>query len=251
MSKAGINCRSISFSYGSHRALDSLSLDIPSGEIYGLLGPNGAGKTTTIKILVGLLRAGSGSASLCGFDLASDSREAKGLCAYIPDKPHLYERLTAWEYLDFVAGLWGLPDSGGWRETAHRELANWGLAEVGDHLVESYSQGMRQKLLLIAGMIHDPRVWILDEPMSGLDPKSCRMLRDLLIGMASRGAAILLSTHTLDLAERLCHRVGILDGGRLVSEGTLDELRARASSTDARLEEIFLMTTEEGESVCR
>lgn len=242
----GILCRQLGFHYGTHRALAGLDLVVPPGEIYGLLGPNGAGKTTTLKLLVGLLQPQTGEARVAGHDLAGASQAARRAVAYVPDKPFLYERLTAWEYLELVAGLWELADEAAWRRRAQAELERFGLAENGEDLLESYSLGMRQKMLIIAGLIHEPSVWILDEPMSGLDPRSCRMMRDLLQAEAARGAAVLLSTHTLDTAERLCHRVGIIDHGRLVAEGTLADLQKLAGSECGRLEELFLELTEEG-----
>ena len=241
---SGIQCESLSFSYGDHEALQELDLSVPYGEIYGLLGPNGAGKTTTIKILVGLLKPKSGSAQIGGYSITDKPVDAKQISGYMPDKPHLYERLTAWEYLEFVAGLWNL-ESGSWEDSAKFELERWSLDEVTHNLVESFSQGMRQKLLLIAGLIHKPKIWVLDEPMSGLDPKSCRMLRDVLLEEAKRGAAILLSTHTLDMAERMCDRIGIIDRGVKIAEGTLEELQSKSETNGQRLEELFLKLTEE------
>lgn len=232
-----IEARGFSFHYGEFRAVHNLTFTVASGEIVGLLGPNGAGKTTTIKSLVGLLHPRAGEISVAGHDIARRSTEAKRVIAYVPDKPHLYELLSAWEYLEFVAGLWEIED---WQETAERELRRFDLYDVRDNLLESYSQGMRQKILLISGLIHRPRVWVLDEPMSGLDPRAARMVRDVLRAEATNGAAILLSTHTLDIAERMCDRVIIIDRGEKIAEGTTAALRREGE----RLEDIFMRLTE-------
>ncbi len=241
-----VEIREFSFSYAEHDAVRDLSLAVKSGEIVGLLGPNGAGKTTTIKALVGLLRPTPGQILIGGDDITKCPDAVKQRVAYVPDKPHLYELLTAWEYLSFVAGLWGLDSNGPWQARAEAELTRFGLFDVRHHLLGSFSQGMRQKALLIAGIIHRPDVWILDEPMSGLDPRAARLMRDVLREEADRGAAILFSTHTLDIAERMCDRVAIIDQGRLIALGTVDALRhTHATGKSAeRLEDLFLRLTE-------
>lgn len=236
-----IEIRSFSFSYGAFTAVADLDLSVRDGEIVGLLGPNGAGKTTTIKSLVGLLRPHPEHVFIGACDMAISAADAKRSIAYVPDKPHLYELLSAWEYLEFVAGLWDLPAGGEWRIRAEKELKRFDLYDVRDNLLESYSQGMRQKVLLISGLIHEPKVWVLDEPMSGLDPRAARMVRDILRTEADRGAAVLLSTHTLDIAERMCDRICILDKGRKIAEGTMAELRKGGQE---RLEDLFLRLTE-------
>lgn len=249
-----ISIRDLSMSYGSFRAVDGLELEVERGEIVALLGPNGAGKTTTLKTLSGLLRPQSGSVTVAGHDVLRAPEAARAATAYLPDKPHLYELLSGWEYLAFVAGLWDLA-TGSWERIAAEHLEELGLAEVRHDLLESYSQGMRQKLLFIAGLIHAPQAWVLDEPMSGLDPRAARQMQDLLRQEADCGAAVLLSTHLLDLAERMCDRIVILDHGRRIAQGTIGELRGRHDATSgapggeqaARLEDLFLRLTAEAE----
>lgn len=239
--------------FGRAWALRALDLDVAPGEIVALLGPNGAGKTTTLRILTGLLAPTEGEVRIAGHDLFRDGIAAKRLIGYVPDRPHLYERLTAWEYLRFVAALWRLP-KGSWEETARTALARFRLEEEANELLETFSYGMRQKVVFTAGLIHAPKAWILDEPMSGLDPRSAREMGAMLKEEAARGAGILLSTHTLDLAVRLADRLVILDEGAKVAEGTLDELReaadeihakaeGAASGTGTSLEEVFLRLT--------
>lgn len=242
-----IEIEELHFSYGDREVLHGISMKIEPGEIYGLLGPNGAGKTTTLKVLVGLLRAGNGGVRIAGHDLSRDADKAKQSTAYVPDKPHLYERLTGWEYLEFVAGLWQVRRDPSWKERARNELERFGLIDVRDQLIESYSLGMRQKLLFVAGLLHDPQVWILDEPVSGLDPHAIRMLRGFLGDEAKAGKAIVLSTHTMDMAERLCHRIGIIHEGRLIAEGNMERLRElarRSLQSHDSLEDLFVALTE-------
>lgn len=239
-----IEISKLTMSYGTRRAVDALDLTVRAGEVVALLGPNGAGKTTTLSTLSGLLRPQSGVVRISGADVILNPRRARAATAYIPDKPHLYELLTAWEYLEFVAGLWDLPPKGSWRAEVERRLVELGIFQIRHDLIESFSHGMRQKLLLVAGLLHDPDVWILDEPMSGLDPRAARQMQDILRSEATRGAAVLLSTHILDVAERMCDRIAILDHGKKVAEGTIEELRHRQ---DERLEDLFLRLTPEDE----
>jgi ABC-2 type transport system ATP-binding protein len=250
-----LEIRDLTVTYGATRAVDGLDLAVRSGEIVGLLGPNGAGKTSTLKVSAGLLKPASGAALISGRDIVAAPVEAKRRLAYLPDRPHLYELLSAWEYLEFAAGLWGLPSGGDWRTIAETELRRFGIWEVRDDLLESYSHGMRQKTLFIAGLIHRPEVWVMDEPMSGLDPRAARMMRDRLREETARGVAVLFSTHTLDIAERMCDRIAIIDGGRKIAEGTMDELRQRRggdvpgktkseTNGETRLEELFFRLTE-------
>lgn len=227
--------------YGDVPAVDDLSLRIPPGQIFGFLGPNGAGKTTTIRMLVGLLRPTSGSIRIAGLDMATQALEARARLAYLPDTPYLYEKLTGREFIHFVAGLYRVPPEAATRR-ANELLPLFGLADRADDLIEGYSHGMRQKTVLVAALVHDPQVMFLDEPTVGLDPRSARLLRDVLRRLVDRGTTVFLSTHILEIAERLCNRVGIIHDGRLLIEGTVEELRQAAHQSDT-LEDIFLELT--------
>jgi ABC-2 type transport system ATP-binding protein len=227
--------------YGEKVAVDDVSLSIRGGEVFGFLGPNGAGKTTTIKMIVGLLQPTSGTARVAGFDVQSQPLEAKAACGYVPDTPNLYAKLSGRELLRFVGDLYEIK-----RETVEERIAElmrlFDLAEAQDDLIDSYSHGMKQKAALAAALIHDPRVLVLDEPTVGLDPKSARLIKDMLRQLADRGAAVFLSTHILEIAERMCDRIGIINQGRLVAVGTMDELRALGKG-ERSLEDIFLSLT--------
>jgi ABC-2 type transport system ATP-binding protein len=227
--------------YGSFTAVDDLSLTIARGEIFGFLGPNGAGKTTTIRMMMGLLLPTSGRIRLGGFDIAEDPISAKRLAGFVPDRPFLYEKLTAVELLRFCGDLYEVePNAREKRITKLLELFD--LVEWGGELVESFSHGMKQRLAFSAALLHEPRLLVIDEPMVGMDPRGARMLRSLLRSLALEGTTLFLSTHSLEVAEALCDRIGIIQAGRLVAVGTLDELRARAG--DARgLEDVFLKLT--------
>ncbi len=227
--------------FGAKVAVNDISFQVYGGEIFGFLGPNGAGKTTTIKMLVGLLQATSGTARVGSYDVAAAPIKAKAASGYVPDEPNLYGKLSGREMLHFVGDLYDLERSLIARRT--EELMHmFGLDEAVDDLVESYSHGMQQKLSLAAALIHDPKVLILDEPTVGLDPKSARLIKDILRQLADRGAAIMLSTHIMEIAERMCDRIGIINQGRLVAVGTMDDLRSMGQGkTD--LEDIFLQLT--------
>jgi ABC-2 type transport system ATP-binding protein len=235
--------------YGDLLALDHLDLCVGAGTLYGFLGPNGAGKTTTIKLLTGLLRPSEGDAFIGPHSIRDRPLEAKSLFGYVADTPFLYDKLTAREFFDFVGALYGVPPAG-IRERGERLLRLLDLQEAADSLIEGYSHGMRQKAALAAALLHDPPVLILDEPTAGLDPPSARRIKQLLRGLVERGRTVFLSTHVLEVAERLCDRVAILDRGRLVAEGTLDELRRRAPGAGS-LEEVFVALThgEEDEEI--
>jgi ABC-2 type transport system ATP-binding protein len=224
-------------------AVDDLNLAVRTGELFGFLGPNGAGKTTTLRMLVGLLKPTSGSAVLAGCDILTQQRQARRAVGYLPEEITLYEKLTGNEFLRFVGGLYGLPD----RESADRGRYLLGLLDLADKagdLAQSYSHGMRQKLSLAAALLHQPRVLLLDEPFSGLDPRSARLVKDLLRDFCRAGGTVLLSTHTLEIAERMCDRVGILNRGRLIASGNLQDLRAQAhTGAGATLEDLFLQLT--------
>jgi ABC-2 type transport system ATP-binding protein len=229
--------------YGALAAVQSLNLNVRRGELFGFLGPNGAGKTTTIRMLVGLLRPTSGTAKVNGHDVQREPLEAKRAIGYLAQTPLLYEKLTGREFLRFVGGLYGLEDEA-IDARAEGLLDLLELAEKGDQLIESYSGGMRHKIGLCAALIHEPPVLILDEPLTGLDPYSARRVKDLLQELARQGRTVFMSTHVLEIAERVCDRVGILDRGQMVAEGTIEALRARAESgKEATLEDLFLQLT--------
>ena len=235
--------------FGSFTAVNNLDLEVRAGELFGFLGPNGAGKTTTIRMLTGLLRPTSGQAIVAGFDIQKDPVEAKAHLGYVPDEPVLYEKLTGREFLRFMADLYRVDERK--REERIQELLQlFQLEERADELIQSYSRGMKQKASLAGALIHDPRVLVLDEPTVGLDPRSARVLKDVLRALAARGVTVFMSTHILEIAERMCTRVGIIRAGQLVACGTMPELRAGAGATPAgatgapvSLEDIFLQLT--------
>ncbi len=236
-----IESRELVKKYGEKIAVDGVSFEVASGEIFGFLGPNGAGKTTTIKMIVGLLKPTSGSVRVAGFDVQSEPLLAKASCGYVPDEPNLYPKLSGRELLRFVGSLYRLPPEQVRRRTDEL-LRLFELAQAGDDTIDSYSHGMQQKTALAAALVHDPRVLVLDEPTVGLDPRSARLIKDLLRQMADRGAAIFLSTHILEIAERMCDRIGIINQGRLIAVGTMDQLRS-LSAGQTSLEDIFLNLT--------
>jgi len=228
--------------YGSFTAVNGIDLTVPRGEIFGFLGPNGAGKTTTIRMVAGVLQPTDGRILIGGDDLAAEPEAAKRHIGFIPDRPYLYEKLTGGEFLRFVAGLWGTdPELG--EERARRFLALFSLSEWKDELIETYSHGMRQKLLITSALIHHPEMVVVDEPMVGLDPRSARILKDLLRGYVDAGGTVFLSTHTLEVAEVLCDRIAIINQGEIIAMGTMEELRDQSDSGAAHLEEIFLKVT--------
>ena len=228
--------------FGKVAAVDDVSLEVGAGEVFGFLGPNGAGKTTTIRMLTGLVRPTSGSALVAGFDVAAEPREVKRRVGYLAETPYLYGKLTGREFLAFMGGLYEVPGAQA-RSRAERLLQLFELADKADDLAETYSHGMRQKLALAGALIHQPQVLFLDEPTSGLDPRSARRVKDLLVALVARGHTVFLSTHVLEIAEHLCHRVGIIDRGRVVATGTLAELRLQARAEAVSLEDIFLQLT--------
>jgi ABC-2 type transport system ATP-binding protein len=237
-----VELRDVRKRYGSFEAVRGVSLQVAPGEIFGFLGPNGAGKTTTIRMLSGVLRPTAGIVRIGGSDMAEEPERAKGRIGYIPDRPYLYEKLSGSEFLRFVAGLWG-KNGTGTEERAASLLELFGLSDWKDELIESYSHGMRQKLLITSALIHQPDLIVVDEPMVGLDPRAARLLKDLLRAFADQGGAVFLSTHTLEVAEALCDRIAIISGGRIIAQGSMDDLRAQAEAGGAHLEEIFLKVT--------
>jgi ABC-2 type transport system ATP-binding protein len=235
----------VSRSYGNKVAVDELSLSIPAGELFAFLGPNGAGKTTTIKMLVGLLRPGAGSVSVCGHDLTSETRQATRYLGYVPDRTFLYDKLSGREFLEFVAEMRGL-DSSRKADAVAEQSEQFALTEFLDDLAETYSHGMRQRLVFASSLLHDPSVLVVDEPMVGLDPKSVRMVKDLMRARAEAGTTVFMSTHTLAVAEEIASRIGIIDRGRLLFLGTLDELQRELSLSHTSLEQLFLQLTTDG-----
>lgn len=228
--------------YGSFTAVHPLDLHVKRGELFGFLGPNGAGKTTTIRMIAGVLQPTAGRIRIGGHDAVADPVRAKQLIGYIPDRPTVYEKLTGSEFLRFVSGLWGR--EGEAAEKRADELLNlFELTNWKDTLVESYSHGMRQKLLISSALVHSPDVIVVDEPMVGLDPKGARLIKELLRSFTAAGGTVFLSTHTLEVAEALCDRIAILYQGRIRAIGTMDVLRAEAETGTAGLEDIFLKLT--------
>ncbi len=232
----------VSRKFGGFTAVDCLNLSVAKGEIFGFIGPNGAGKTTTIKMLGGLLAPTSGSISICGFNMAEQPVEAKQRIGFIPDRPYLYEKLTGMEFLDFIADLYGVPASE-FPGRAHTYLGMFSLLDWAGELIESYSHGMKQRLIMAAALLHEPELIIVDEPLVGLDPEGIRMVRELFRKLAKAGKTIFMSTHTLKVAEDICDRIGIINHGRLIAMGTVDDLRQKAGDDQRDLEEIFLRLT--------
>ena len=229
--------------YGNFTATRDLDLDIQPGEIYGFLGPNGAGKTTTIHMLIGLLKPTSGKISICGYDLSKNPISAKALVGFIPDRPYIYEKLTATEFLHFIGGIYGMTEPEVEKQ-APIQLEFFDLKAWANELVESFSHGMKQRLVFASALLHDPRVIIVDEPMVGMDPKGARLLKESFRKLAhDQGKTIFMSTHTLEIAEEVCDRIGIILEGKLIAEGTMSELRKVALAKEAHLEEIFLKLT--------
>jgi ABC-2 type transport system ATP-binding protein len=221
-------------------AVDQLDLTVRRGELYALLGPNGAGKTTTLRMLVGLLAPDAGRVEVLGIDMARNPAAAKQQVAYLPDEPMLYGKLKPTEYLEFVAGLWGV--SAEEAEPRARRLLEWlDLASHAHELTEGFSRGMKQKLALAGALIHEPQLLILDEPLTGLDAGAARQVKDLLLAHVERGGTVILTTHILEVAERLAQRIGIIQNGRLIAEGTLEQLHEQ--TTGNTLEEMFLQLT--------
>ena len=234
--------------YGSFTAVDAIDLFVPKGELFGFLGPNGAGKTTTLRMIAGILRPTAGTVRIAGLDLGTDPMAAKAKLGFIPDRPFIYEKLTGMEFLRFVAGLYR--EEGASVEHRARELlALFDLEDWRDELVESYSHGMRQKLIISSAFVHRPDVIVVDEPMVGLDPKAAKTLKDLFREYTRRGHTIMMSTHTLEVAQTMCDRIGIIQKGKIRACGTMDDLRRNAARGDEGLEEIFLRLT--GENAAR
>jgi len=238
-----IELRELTKCYGATVAVDHLTLSIPGDTIFGFLGPNGAGKTTTIRLMMGLLEPSSGWVRLGGYDLHDDPLRAKALCGFVPDRPHVYEKLTGAEFVDFAAELYHV-EAAAAAARRDRLLELFDLSEWRDELAESYSHGMKQRLVMAAALVHEPRILIVDEPTVGMDPRGARLLKRLFRELAADGATVFMSTHSLEVAEELCDRIGIILRGRLVALGTVDELHEQAGRHDgATLESVFLRLT--------
>ncbi|MGP0565300.1 ABC transporter ATP-binding protein [Nitrospina sp. 32_T5] len=230
--------------YRDVHAVKGVNLKVPPGEFFGFLGPNGAGKTTTIKMLVGLLKPTSGSVVIGGYDVSKDPLRAKSIFGYIPDRPFIYEKLTGREYLMFIAKLYGV-DMKVAEERADEFLSFFDLMDAENALIDGYSHGMKQKLIISAALLHEPRVLIVDEPMVGLDPKGARQVKQLFTDLCQRGAAVFMSTHSLGIAQAMCHRIGIIQKGEVIALGSMEELRrmAKKDQEHLELEDIFLELT--------
>src|SRR6202162_699529 len=224
-------------------AVDALDLTVYGGEFYVLVGPNGAGKTTTLRMVAGLLRPDAGSITIDGIDALADSVAAKQITAWLSDEPMIYDKLTPFEYLEFVAGLWGI--AAATAQTRATDLIGWlGLAPHTNERCEGLSKGTRQKVALAGALVHEPRLIILDEPFTGLDAGSARLVKNVLRDRVAQGCSVIMTTHILEVAERMADRIGVMSGGRLVAEGTLEELRRQAGSDLATLEDTFLALVE-------
>jgi len=228
--------------YGKFKAVDGIELTVPKGELFGFLGPNGAGKTTTFRMIAGIIVPTAGRIEIGGVDLARQPLVARRRLGYIPDRPFVYDKITGAEFLRFVAALYNAEDAS--LERRIDELLDvFELTPWKHELTESYSHGMRQKLIIAGALIHRPEVIVVDEPMVGLDPKGARLLKDLFRRYVKRGGTILMSTHTLEVAESMCDRIAIMQSGRILASGTMDELRLQTASGDASLEDLFLRLT--------
>ena len=237
-----IHLRELTKNYGKFVAVDRLNLEIPKGQLFGLLGPNGAGKTTTLRMIAGILRPTTGSIEIGGDNIVSDPMKAKARLGFIPDRPFIYEKLTGGEFLRCVAGLYG-QDGADLEQRIDRWLDLFELSTWKDELIESYSHGMRQKLIISSALIHKPQYIVVDEPMVGLDPKGARMLKDIFRGFVERGGTVLMSTHTMEVAEVMCDRIAIIQQGKIVASGSMSELREQTAAGDASLEDLFLKLT--------
>jgi ABC-2 type transport system ATP-binding protein len=237
-----IRLRQLTKRYGNFTAVNDISLDVPKGELFGFLGPNGAGKTTTLRMIAGILQATAGTVEVAGHDIDKEPQAAKSRLGFIPDRPYVYEKLTGAEFLRFVAGLYGQGGSG--VESRMDELlALFELTDWKDQLVEKYSHGMRQKLIISSALVHRPDVIVVDEPMVGLDPKGQSFLKDLFRQFCDRGGTVLMSTHTLEIAEAVCDRIAIIQKGKIAAVGTMTEVRQQTESHGQSLEQLFLKLT--------
>ena len=242
-----IELKNLTKKFGNVVAVNQLNLAVPKGEIFGFIGPNGAGKTTTLRMVGGVLAPTEGSVVIDGLNMASEPEKAKKRIGFIPDRPFLYEKLTGMEFLRFTADLYGIKDDL-FRKKSEEVLKKFLLYDWGDELIESYSHGMKQRLVISAAILHDPKVIVVDEPMVGLDPAGIKMVKGLIRDLAQKGTTLFMSTHTLAMAEDVCDRIGIIHKGVLIAIGTIEELKRRAQVQEGDLEEVFLILTE-GESI--
>ena len=238
-----IEIHQLSKHYGKTLAVDNLSLSIPAGQIFGFIGPNGAGKTTTIRMMGGIIAPSSGFVTICGINMLKQPEKAKGKIGFLPDRPYLYEKITALEFLRFTAELYGA-DGDGFLGRAETKLKMFSLWDWSDDLIESFSHGMKQRLIMAAALLHEPEVIIVDEPMVGLDPVAIKMVKSLFKRLASEGVTIFMSTHTLQVAEDLCDRIGIIHRGSLLATGTMEDLKQAARLKEAALEDVFIALTQ-------
>jgi ABC-2 type transport system ATP-binding protein len=239
-----IELKGLTKRYGNLAAVDNLNLLIPKGEIFGFIGPNGAGKTTTINMIGGILAPTSGTVMICGINMEWDPEKAKRKIGFIPERPYLYEKLTGMEFLKFIADLYGVGEDV-FLIKSQEKLEMFFLSDWSDDLIESYSHGMKQRLVMAAALVHDPEVIIVDEPMVGLDPLAIKMVKNLFRSLAKQGTTIFISTHTLKVAEDICDRIGIIHKGALIASGTPEDLKRQVNETDADLEQVFIRLTEQ------
>lgn len=242
-----IELKNLTKDYGKKKAVDQLNLFIPKGEVFGFIGPNGAGKTTTIGMMSGLLVPTAGKALIAGIDILKYPREAKKKIGFIPDRPYLYEKLTAMEFLKFIADLYE-QDPADFETRAESWLRRFSLLDWADELIESFSHGMKQRLIMAAALLHEPEVVVVDEPMVGLDPSAIKMVKQLFRELAARGTTIFMSTHTLQVAQDVCDRIGVIHRGRLIAHGTVEELQQLSRAEHVDLEQVFMILTENYEN---
>jgi len=231
--------------YRGFRAVDNLNLEIKKGVVFGFLGPNGAGKTTTIKMMAGVLKPTQGQVLIDGIDIDHDPSEAKRRIGFVPDQPFVYEKLTGREFLQFVAGLYGLNHSQSLNGNMTRLLELFELSHWSDELIESFSHGMKQRLIMCSALLHEPKVIVVDEPMVGLDPKAARLVKDIFRDQAQKGRTIFMSTHSLEVAQEVCQEIAIIQAGKIIATGTAEDLK-RQAGVGGNLENIFLKLTEGG-----
>lgn len=241
-----IELQHLSKNFSKTVAVNDLTLNIQTGEVFGFIGPNGAGKTTTIKMMGGIIEPSSGVILICGVNMKTEPERAKSKIGFIPDQPYLYEKLTGMEFLNFTADLYKMNNEA-FIQKAQDKLDMFSLSDWSNELIEAYSHGMKQRLIMAAALLHDPEVIIVDEPMVGLDPAAIKLVKELFRNLASEGVTIFMSTHSLNVAEDVCDRIGIINKGSLIVTGTIEDLRQHADVMDAGLEQVFMRLTQENE----